>query len=488
MYFSSKHEPKTLRAPNFSLPAEEKKRKTALLPRLPDILLLKNTRANREDTLTPHPMESPARNKPTSSRVIDSLHSQIDELKAELEHLRLSQSEHKKNHAVLASKHESLVDQLANAKHENDMVNALLKRKERRIADLEEDTDKLSAANDSLRHGNANLKIRCEQLQDSSALSTAEYERLKIAYDALLAAQNEYKRHYQSELAQVAQQFEEYKQESRKQMAELSSKLDSNDKDIDTLLDGLVHKRKVMDNLYVNRNRTVLELLAALSRAAKAHGEESRELLAENICAINLIREKFPDLQEKISEHNGRQIDIDDLLSQTSASFDTSVDELEQGQNTGHDKADELRNMRTPSVRRRKHKRNSMRVSPEAELSDALPRARPHQEPARTPELGRRPMSQQDLLARNSLSRSTLGGRNSPRPQSSGYSSYSGHTSQSNTSHRLSHNAKNGRVASTGSGSRTPSGGAKRRLFYGGSNNYNNGSNRRSLGKADTSI
>lgn len=440
--------------------------------------------------------ESPVKLKPTS-RVIDSLQTEIDGLKAELEHLRLSQTEYKKKHEVLASKHESLVDQLANAKHENDMVNALLKRKERRIADLEDDGDRLSSTNDTLRSANTKLKIRCDQLQDLSAVLTAEYERLKIAYDALVASQNEYKRHYQAEVAQLAQQFETYKSESISGMSELSAKLDSNDKDIDTLLDGLVQKRKVMDNLYVNRNRSVLELLAMLSRAAKAQGEESRHLVEQNISTINLLRDKFPDLQDMIAEYREEPVDLDELLSESL--FEASFADYD---------ADD-KSVQRSGTRRRKNKRGSVRVASD-DHSEALPRARPHS-PAERAE-ARRPMSLADLLARNLLSRRATdpsasgGGHGSgnanssyirdnrdnrdrdSRPMSSpGQKGYR-RTPLYNKNVRSAENRPGPETRSPSGGHRTSSGGSansKRRLFYGGSNNYNNGTNRRTLGKAN---
>ncbi|KAM9922089.1 hypothetical protein OXX80_011972, partial [Metschnikowia pulcherrima] len=149
-------------------------------------------------------MEESPRKQQSTSRVIDSLHSQIDDLKQEMETLKMSCGDYKKKSTILASKNDSLVDQLANCKHENDMVNALLKRKERRITDLEAEFDDLSSESESLKQSVKNYKIRCDNLQESSASSTAEFERLKISYDALMASQAEYKRHYQDEVSKLS--------------------------------------------------------------------------------------------------------------------------------------------------------------------------------------------------------------------------------------------------------------------------------------------
>lgn len=439
-------------------------------------VLLEIPKTTLTHTKLPTMAESPVKLKPTS-RVIDSLQTEIDGLKAELENVRLSQSEYKKKHEVLASKHESLVDQLANAKHENDMVNALLKRKERRIADLEDDGDRLSSANDSLRSANTKLKIRCDNLQDLSAERTAEYERMKIAYDALIASQNEYKRHYQAEVARLAQQFEAYKRDSLEGMSELSARLESNDKDMDTLLDGLVQKRKVMDNLYVSRNRSVLELLAMLSRAAKAQGEESRTLVKENISTINLIREKFPDLQDKIAAQAEHQVDLDELLSE-------SLFEVTFAECDGDDKsAGGAGGVARQPARRRKNKRASMRVASD-DHSEALPRARPHSPVERAEP--RRPMSLADLLARNLLSRHAREGRDGDRDARDRDDRPLSSPAQKGYRRTSLYGTRNNRSADSRTDTRTPSGGSansKRRLFYGGSNNYNNGTNRRTLGK-----
>ncbi|KAK6888504.1 SWI5-dependent HO expression protein 3 [Candida tropicalis] len=80
------------------------------------------------------------------------------------------------------------------------MLSALLKRKERRILDLEDQYNDLNSQIENLSLSNKNMKIRCENLQNNSNASIAEFERLKISYDALIASQMEYKNHYQQEL------------------------------------------------------------------------------------------------------------------------------------------------------------------------------------------------------------------------------------------------------------------------------------------------
>lgn len=307
---------------------------------------------------------SPIKHKPTS-RVIDSLHSDIDGLKNELESLKVSHDNYKKNYTVATKKNDLFVDQLANAKHENDMINALLKRKERRITDLEDQYNELCSTNMTLNLNNKNMKIRCDNLQESSASSTAEYERLKIAYDALIASQVEYKRHYEKQLNDLISQFESYKRQNLGKYTELNSKLSNNDKDIDTLLDSLTNKRRTMDNLYVNKNRTVLELLSNLAQVAKLHGQESKSILNDNVENIKLLVEKYPDLEIKLNSHENSEINLENLISESNDTLSNfSFDEESSlgslpNQNESNNNTKNMNRNNSISMKKRKNKRNS---------------------------------------------------------------------------------------------------------------------------------
>lgn len=311
--------------------------------------------------------ESPLKHKPTS-KVIDSLHSQIDSLKNELEAVKLSHDDYKKKYSIASKKNESFVDQLANAKHENDMINALLKRKERRISDLENQYNELSSTNESLQLNNKNMKIRCESLQESSASSIAEFERLKIAYDALIASQNEYKKHYQKELNNLTSQFEEYKKQSLNNFENLQSKLASNDKDVDVLLDSLTSKRKTMDNLYVNKNKLVIELLSKLAQFSKIHGQDTKNILQNNVSIINELITKYPDLSLNITKSEKIDLDLDEILNDTNetlsnSSFDEEATLINSPdpQQTDDKLANNVQLHRNMSQKKRKNKRNSIR-------------------------------------------------------------------------------------------------------------------------------
>lgn len=74
----------------------------------------------------------------STSKVIDTLHSQIDALQAQLQETTVSLNECRKKNSILSKRNEDMVEQLSNANHQAEIAQSLLKRKERRVADLEE--------------------------------------------------------------------------------------------------------------------------------------------------------------------------------------------------------------------------------------------------------------------------------------------------------------------------------------------------------------
>ncbi|KAG7662142.1 SHE3 [[Candida] subhashii] len=253
----------------------------------------------------------------SSSKVIESLHAKIDMLTEELSITKANLEEITKKHQISSKRCDSYVDQLANSHHENDVLTALLKRKERRIIDLENSHNELIDINEGLKLNYKNLSIRCENLQENNMNSMGEYERLKISYDALLSGQHEYKNYYKSQIDHLQNEFDKYKLESEKKYQLLNQDLNKNDKDIDTLLDSLVNKRTKMDNIYVSKNNQILELLSTLATATKLHGQESKSVLEQNVNVINELVAMFPDMEQNLQTHLQATVNIDELLGET---------------------------------------------------------------------------------------------------------------------------------------------------------------------------
>lgn len=448
---------------------------------------------------------SPTKQKSTS-RVIDDLHSKIDVLTEELDNLKVSHSEHKKRSANLSTKNDSLIDQLANCKHENDMINALLKRKERRIADLEGEFDDMSSETETLRQLAKNYKIRCENLLESSNSLTAEFERLKISYDALMASQMEYKRHYQDQVTSLSKQLEAYKQESANNLNALAQTQQKHEKDHEALFENLTTRNKSMELIYFNKNKAAISALALLANIAKLHGEESKSLLHDNVEIINAAREKYPKLAETLSERSEATVDLDELLRDSEEKLDFQFDNSENSPTEEQNKSANRQN----STRKKRNRRSARMSTDTGEHSgEALPRVRgaardssrrsPSSES--TQSSSRRTSFQRRLTQNVSAPRGASGNQRPSQThntsgQSSGNNSVqklsygSGHSwssqsldngsSQNKKNHSYGHNNSNN-TSSSNSSAKNP----KRRSFYGGSSFYNSGSERKTLGKLD---
>ncbi|KAI5950656.1 SHE3 [Candida theae] len=266
----------------------------------------------------------------SSSRVIDSLQSTIDKLTDEITTLKQNNQETTKKNQILSQRNESFVDQVANLKHENEMLNAMLKRKDRRIADLETQNNEMSSTKETAEFQYKQLKLRCENLASNSDKTMAEYEGLKISYDALVTSCKEYKQHYKKEIETISENFENYKTSNLAKWEELQKSISSNDKDVDILLDSLGNKKKSMDNIYVQKNTKILQLLTTLANLVKSHGQESKQVLTECTETIDFLLNKYPDLNEQISQHEQVEIDINSMLLESKETLNnTSFDDEE---------------------------------------------------------------------------------------------------------------------------------------------------------------
>ncbi|KAK6197997.1 SWI5-dependent HO expression protein 3 [Scheffersomyces amazonensis] len=442
-------------------------------------------------------------NNNNTSKVIDSLHSQIDSLKEQLETVQLSCDDYRKKYTVVSQKNESYLDQLANSKHEGDMINALLKRKERRIIDLENQINELYSNNETLTLTNKNLKIRCDNLQDSSLSSIAEYERMKISYDALVAAQAEYKRHYQQEISQISDQFEQYKHDQQQRLEELQLKFANNDKDVDTLLDSLTNKRKAMDSIYIKKNKMVLELLFNLSKVAKLHGQDSMQILKQSVETVQFLVDKYPDLPERLSPIEEMDINLEELLNEShetlsNCSFDDDISETSSISNQAEIDVNEeeksnsmpasrntsggtVQRSNTLQNRKRKNKRNSIRFDSKGapDLSNIVTPTNNNQNQFVLP---KRPTNNSNSNQSNQPTHYNNNSNNHTNTHNRNLSVNSNSSRQSSVSYQTTYDSNTfqitqHRLNSSGHTNNNNKGGYRNSSSHNNNNNYNNNNN-----------
>jgi hypothetical protein len=215
----------------------------------------------------------------SSTRVIESLYRELDELKLEVLNYKNKNAELKKANEIVTKRRNQLVEQLSNVKHENDTVNSLLHRKERRIASLEEQLNEVVCSSDDLKFKVKSLEMRCNKLQDSEASSVAEYERIKIAYDIMVTSQKEYRDYYTSEIKRLKEKLEMYIKEKDTQIQKNITLINKSDATIYRSIKSIRLRSKEIEEKYTKRDQEVSESMEKLQRTVGFNTQDTQFLL-----------------------------------------------------------------------------------------------------------------------------------------------------------------------------------------------------------------
>ncbi|CAI4055524.1 hypothetical protein SKDZ_02G2380 [Saccharomyces kudriavzevii ZP591] len=139
----------------------------------------------------------------SSSKVIESLHDQIDMLtKANLQLTRQSQNLLGKLE-LAQSKESKLLENLNLLKNENENFNSIFERKNKKLKELEKDFSELSSNYNEQKEKMAELN---KVARDSSAIENSCSEKLQnmeVNYNSLLESQNFYRDHYSDEISKL---------------------------------------------------------------------------------------------------------------------------------------------------------------------------------------------------------------------------------------------------------------------------------------------
>lgn len=250
------------------------------------------------------PDDSVSRAKGTS-RVIDELHSTIDTLRQQLESSELEVSKEKKKFTTLKQKSDSLIEQLVNAKHENEVMSGMFKRKERRINDLEEQLTSYASQVDKLNFERNQVNGRMKFLEENEKTSMHEMERLKVSYEALQNSQKEWKSHYFKEISEVKSQLEEFLNTSNSRLDSIAS-LDNSQ--TSTELSEIRRKAADVESLYGKKSQSMLDALKSLALAARTHGTETRAVLSQCEDVLRRANKEIPTSPETASSGDDKAV------------------------------------------------------------------------------------------------------------------------------------------------------------------------------------
>lgn len=215
----------------------------------------------------------------SSTRVIESLHRQIDELKLELLDTKSRNEELKKKNEIVQKRRDQLVEQLSNAKHDNEVVSSMLDRKERRVADLEEQLQNVSSCADDYKWKFKNLETRCDKLRENESRAVSELERIKIAYDIIVASQKEYRSHYDAQVKELKKKLEEYISDKDTMLQKNISLINKSDATIFRSIKAITLRSREIEERYVKRDQILAESLAKLRNSVSLNTQDIQVIL-----------------------------------------------------------------------------------------------------------------------------------------------------------------------------------------------------------------
>lgn len=237
-----------------------------------------------------------------SSRVIESLHQEIDVLKDEQIKLKNQNQELKKSYELVGKRRDELLEQLSNSKHENEMVNSLLQRKQRRINDLEESLSDITYKSDDMNIKLQSLETRCNKLSESEAKSTAEYERIKIAYDAIVLAQQEYRSIYETEIKQLKENLAEFVESKESQITKNLTLINKSDSTIYRSIKSIALRSNEIEEKTEERHVKVQESLHELLSSVEEQTSLNQELFDSAKVYFHKFSENLNISEEELIE------------------------------------------------------------------------------------------------------------------------------------------------------------------------------------------
>lgn len=168
------------------------------------------------------PINLTASTTASSTKVIESLHEQIDTLTNTNLQLTIQ------SHGLLEKldsaqqKESQLQENISSLKHENENVNSMLNRKTRRLKDVEEELASLKKKVDFMVEENESLKEKFQMSSETEVKLNSQIELYKSQYDAVVDSQQYYRDHYNKEVSELKEQIEILKKSQITQLQKIT--------------------------------------------------------------------------------------------------------------------------------------------------------------------------------------------------------------------------------------------------------------------------
>ncbi|AOA64174.1 Putative mother-specific HO expression [Komagataella phaffii CBS 7435] len=255
-------------------------------------------------------LRSPTKSSGTS-RVIESLHQQINSYSQSLEESNLELNEYKRKYSAVQKRLDSVTDQLENSKYQQDTVASMLRRKERKIADLEHEfTDAMNRL-ETAETEIADLKKQLNDVKLKESQERNELERIATAYETISEGQESYRRHYEREINRLRTSFDLFVLDNQRRLQENVDSLGGTNADLGKAFSALRTNTKKVEILTSSKDESIKETLSELASEAKWHETQIMKVLIE--CEDVFRRSKF-DLA-KFPNIAGYKKELEEILA-----------------------------------------------------------------------------------------------------------------------------------------------------------------------------
>lgn len=248
-----------------------------------------------------------------TSRVIDDLQSTIDNLKNELNETKATLSETRQKYSILVKRNETMVEQLSNAKHQAEVAESLLKRKERRVLDLETQLTEISSNSDSYRFECENLKLKLKNFESDKFRILSENERLSKSHEILQSSFNDYKLTINYSIDNLKTKIPEFINSTKDTLNENLNNLKLNQPEINSSYNLVIKNSKRLEELYNQKFEKVNNYLLLLANSTKEHGQSTSIVMEECEEILKKLNRNEDVLLRIKNETNGNLNDLDKM-------------------------------------------------------------------------------------------------------------------------------------------------------------------------------
>ncbi|SCU82189.1 LADA_0C03642g1_1 [Lachancea dasiensis] len=185
----------------------------------------------------------------SSTRVIEGLHAQIDNLTRTNLELTVQSNNLLSRLETANAAHSKHLETISTLKHENENLNTMLSRKERRLRDVEEQQTHLQRKYEEAASENQSMSSQLQGYTKRETTLGQQLEQVQVQYDALLDGQSRQREKYAREIEELRAGLERFKEDHQLHLKETLKTFTDSNAVLNTRLEEYSQKSHLMASL-----------------------------------------------------------------------------------------------------------------------------------------------------------------------------------------------------------------------------------------------